>query len=137
MYVIQTQLQLKPYKRGFHIITDTINALLQEHPIGTGTINLFLQHTSASLTINENVDPSVREDMEHYFTETTDTKSYYTHTYEGEDDMPAHIKSSLSGVSLTIPIANHRLKLGTWQGIYLCEYRNHGGNRKLTLTVMG
>lgn len=137
MDVIQTQLQLKPYKRGFHIITDTINALLQEHPIGTGTINLFLQHTSASLTINENVDPSVREDMEHYFTETTDTKSYYTHTYEGEDDMPAHIKSSLLGVSLTIPITSGRLALGTWQGIYFGEHRDRAGSRTILVTITG
>jgi len=101
MKIYQTSIKFKPYSRGFHIITDRVTSLLSDHDITTGTINLFIKHTSASLTINENVDPSVREDMENFFSDIADTKSYYIHTYEGADDMPAHIKSSLLGQSLT------------------------------------
>jgi len=126
---------MKPFKRGFHIITNEINNLLESYNISVGTVNIFLQHTSASLTINENVDPSVREDMENFFNDTVDGKSYYIHTYEGEDDMPAHIKSSLLGQSLTIPITDGKLNLGTWQGIYLGEHRDNASRRKLIITI--
>ena len=123
MQIYQISIKLKPYKRGFHLITDKVESLLSNYNINIGTINLFIQHTSASLTINENVDPSVREDMENFFSDIADAKSYYKHTYEGSDDMPAHIKSSLLGQSLTIPITDGKINLGTWQGIYLGEHR--------------
>jgi len=135
MQIYQTTLLMKPFKRGFHIITHEINNLLESYNISVGTVNIFLQHTSASLTINENVEPSVREDMENFFNDTVDGKSYYIHTYEGEDDMPAHIKSSLLGQSLTIPITNGKLNLGTWQGIYLGEHRDNASRRKLIITI--
>ncbi len=137
MKLYQTSLILKPYPRGFHIITEKINALLLNYEITTGVINLFIKHTSASLTINENVDPSVREDMENFFSDIADAKSYYTHTYEGPDDIPAHIKSSLLGQSLTIPITDGRLNLGTWQGIYLGENRDRAGSREIIVTLQG
>jgi len=133
----QTSIKLKPYSRGFHIITERINDMLSNYDITTGTINLFIKHTSASLTINENVDPSVREDMENFFSDIADTKSYYIHTYEGTDDMPAHIKSSLLGQSLTIPITDGRLNLGIWQGIYLGEHRDKAGSREIIVTLHG
>jgi len=133
----QTSIKLKPYSRGFHIITERINALLLDYDITTGVINLFIKHTSASLTINENVDPSVREDMENFFSDIADAKSYYIHTYEGADDMPAHIKSSLLGQSLTIPITDGRLNLGTWQGIYLGEHRDRASSREIIVTLQG
>lgn len=135
MQVHQTTLLMKPFKRGFHIITNEINNLLESYHVSVGTIHIFLQHTSASLTINENVDPSVREDMENFFNDTVDDKSYYIHTYEGADDMPAHIKSSLLGQSLTIPITDGKLNLGTWQGIYLGEHRDNAASRKLIITI--
>ena len=101
-----------------------------------GLVNIFIQHTSAALTINENADHSVRDDLETFINEMIpESFPYYTHTMEGFDDMPAHIKSSLFGLSLTIPVANKRLKLGTWQGIYLCEFRNSGGSRRLVITI--
>ncbi|HIW44798.1 MAG TPA: secondary thiamine-phosphate synthase enzyme YjbQ, partial [Candidatus Prevotella stercoripullorum] len=104
----------------------------------TGLLNLFVKHTSCGLTINENADPDVRADMEGIFNRMVpERQSFYTHTLEGDDDMPAHAKSTLSGVSLTIPITNHRLNLGTWQGIYLCEYRQYGGSRRIVATVTG
>ena len=135
---IQKDINLKPRNRGFHLITDEILLSLPEiHTIHTGLLNLLLKHTSASLALNENADPDVRSDMEQFFTELADSKSYYDHTSEGYDDMPAHIKSVLLGNSLTIPIKNGRLNLGIWQGIYLCEHRNNGGSRKLCLTVNG
>ncbi len=135
--IAQYELHLPAFRRGFHLITRLITEKIGKLP-ESGLLNLFVHHTSAGLMINENADHSVRVDLESSFDKLAPERMpYYTHTLEGDDDMPAHIKSSLSGVSLTIPIANHRLKLGTWQGIYLCEYRNHGGNRKLTLTVMG
>ncbi len=137
MKLYQISLKLKPYSRGFHIITERINALLLDYDITTGVINLFIKHTSASLTINENVDPSVREDMENFFSDIADAKSYYIHTYEGADDMPAHIKSSLLGQSLTIPITDGRLNLGTWQGIYLGEHRDRAGSREIIVTLQG
>ncbi|MFB9052863.1 secondary thiamine-phosphate synthase enzyme YjbQ [Formosa undariae] len=137
--VYQKEISLKPYKRGFHIITETI---IKEFPelnhIKVGMLQVFIKHTSASLTINENADPSVRVDFEsHINTMVPENQPYYIHTYEGADDMPAHIKSSLMGSSVQIPITNGRLNLGTWQGIYLCEHRDYGGARQLVVTAFG
>ncbi len=133
----QYELVLPSFRRGFHLITRLITDKLGKLP-NNGLLNVFIHHTSAGLMINENADPSVRVDLETSFDKLAPERMpYYTHTLEGDDDMPAHIKSGLSGVSLNIPIANHRLKLGTWQGIFLCEYRDQGGNRKITLTVLG
>lgn len=135
----QTKITLKPHSRGFHIITHEIeNAIQEMKNIKTGVANIFIQHTSASLTINENVSPDVRRDMEKHFNKIVPADApYYEHTYEGSDDMPAHIKSSMLGPSLTIPIKDGKLNLGTWQGIYLCEHRDHGGARKIVITIMG
>lgn len=134
--ILQKELVLPAYKRGFHIITSTIVNALGNLP-EVGILNIFLHHTSAGLCINENADSTVLADMETAFNRLAPERlPEYKHTMEGDDDMPAHVKSALTGVSLCIPIANGRLKLGTWQGIYLCEYRNHGGNRRLTLTVI-
>ena len=135
----QKEIQLRPYKRGFHIIT---NEILESFPeirdISIGLLHVFIKHTSASLTINENADPSVRTDLENHFNKyVPENAPYYIHTYEGPDDMPAHIKASLLGSSVQIPITNGKLNLGTWQGIYLCEHRDYGGGRKLVLTAMG
>lgn len=136
MAIYQKTLTISPKPRGFHLITDEIEQALDSMPeIGTGMLHLFIKHTSASLSINENADPTVREDMEQFFTEIADGKHYYIHTYEGEDDMPAHIKASLLGNSLTIPLTNGRMNLGTWQGIYLGEHRDYGGSRQIILTV--
>lgn len=133
----QQEVQLRPYPRGFHLITREIEANLPSLP-QTGLLHIFIRHTSAGLTINENADPSVRTDFETIFNKLVpEDDPDYTHTAEGPDDMPAHIKSTLAGSSVTIPISNGRLALGTWQGIYLCEFRNHGGPRKLVLTVVG
>ena len=137
MKLYQTSIKLKPYPRGFHIITERINTLLSDYNITTGILNLFIKHTSASLTINENVDPSVREDMENFFRDIADAKSYYIHTYEGDDDMPAHLKSSLLGQSITIPITDGRLNLGIWQGIYLGEHRDRASSREIIVTLQG
>ncbi|WP_076411291.1 secondary thiamine-phosphate synthase enzyme YjbQ [Shewanella sp. UCD-KL12] len=130
-------LQAKP--RGFHLITDEIISLLPElNKLTMGLAHIHLQHTSAALTLNENADPSVRVDFERYFNRLApENEHYYTHTYEGPDDMPAHIKSSLLGASLTLPITNGRLNLGTWQGIYLCEPRDSGGSRRVVVTLQG
>lgn len=135
----QTTIQLAAKPRGFHLITDELIAKLPElSAINTGLVHLLLQHTSASLTLNENADPTVRTDMENYFsTEVAEDTPYFQHTYEGPDDMPAHIKSSMLGVSLHLPITNGRLNLGTWQGVYLGEHRNHGGSRTIVATIMG
>ncbi len=135
----QTSLQLKARKRGFHLITDEIEQQLpQIHSVSVGLLHLFIQHTSASLTLNENADPTVRHDMEAHFNKFVPERApYYLHTYEGDDDMPAHIKASLLGASVTIPISNGRLALGTWQGIYLGEHRDHGGSRRLVATLQG
>ena len=133
--MFQTTVTLPAYPRGFHLITAPIEKAVAVSGVTTGLAHLFLQHTSASITINENADPSVRRDMERFFTDITDGKPYYVHTYEGDDDMPAHIKSVLLSTSLTIPVTNGRLNLGTWQGIYLGEHREHGGNRKIVVTV--
>ena len=135
--VEQIEITLKSRRRGFHLVTDEIVSPLPPLP-GKGLLNLFVKHTSCGLTINENADPDVRTDMENIFNRVVpEHQPYYTHTLEGDDDMPAHAKSTLSGVSLNIPITNHRLNLGTWQGIYLCEYRNYGGARRIVATIIG
>ncbi len=134
---LQKQIQLKAKPRGFHLVTEEILQQLPElSSVNIGLAHIFLQHTSASLTINENADTSVRRDMEAHFNELAPEQApYYEHTYEGSDDMPAHIKSSLLGCELTIPIKTGNLLLGTWQGIYLGEHRNHGGPRRLVVTL--
>lgn len=139
MKVIQKEIRLQPKSRGFHLITSEIEAELTElKEISAGILKVFMKHTSAGLTINENADPTVREDFESHINKMVpENMPYYKHTYEGADDMPAHIKTSLMGSSVEIPITNGRLNLGTWQGIYLGEFRNHGGSRKLVLTLMG
>ena len=139
MKCFQKEIQLKPYKRGFHIITqNVVEALPEIRQIKAGMLNVFIKHTSASLTINENADPTVRIDFEsHFNTMVPENAPYYKHTYEGADDMPAHIKSSLLGASVQIPITNGKLNLGIWQGIYLSEHRNYGGKRNLVLTAFG
>lgn len=136
---LQKEFTLRPRNKGFHLITDEILSNTPEiNQIKIGLINILLKHTSASLTLNENADPDVRSDMKNYFNEIVpENKSYFEHTSEGSDDMPAHIKTSLLGNSLTIPITNGRLNLGTWQGIYLCEHRNYGGSRKVCVTLNG
>ncbi|MCZ7604404.1 MAG: secondary thiamine-phosphate synthase enzyme YjbQ [Melioribacteraceae bacterium] len=136
---IQKEFVLKPRNRGFHLITDEIIQNCEEiHKVKVGLLNIFIQHTSASLTLNENASSDVRSDMEKHFNNIIpENAPYYQHTFEGADDMPAHIKSSILGASLTIPIINGRLNLGTWQGIYLCEHRNHGGARRLVITING
>lgn len=135
----QTTLRLPQYQRGFHLITKYIEQALLEMPkVKVGQVHLFIQHTSASLTLNENCDPSVRRDMEAHLLRTVpDSTSLYEHDYEGLDDMPAHIKSSLLGASLLIPVTEGRLSLGTWQGIYLGEHRQHGGPRTILITLQG
>lgn len=135
---IQRQLELRARSRGFHIITRDILAELPElSSIKTGLLNLFLQHTSASLSINENADSDVPRDLESSFNAIAPESFPYRHTCEGPDDMPAHVKSSMLGCSLSIPIASGQLCLGTWQGIFLCEHRNHGGQRRLIATIWG
>ena len=131
----QKNIYLPQFKRGFHLITSIIERELGELP-STGIVNLIIQHTSAGLTLNENADPDVRYDFESFINKLIpENHPVYTHILEGSDDMPAHIKSSLFGVSVTIPITNHQLNLGTWQGIYLCEFRNHAGGRKIVATI--
>ena len=139
MKIYQQALTLRERRRGFHIITDEVeDALPQIDEINIGICQVFIQHTSASLTINENADPTVRVDFEMFFNKTVkENDPDYEHDYEGADDMPAHLKSALLGSSVTIPIRNGRLALGTWQGIYLCEHRNHGGQRRLIVTAWG
>ena len=136
---LQKNIVLNARPRGFHLITQT---LIQELPelrqYKIGIAHFFIQHTSASLTINENADPTVRGDFENFFNQSVkENENYYLHTYEGSDDMPAHIKSSLLGQSITIPISQGELNLGTWQGIYLGEHRNHGGRRRIIVTLQG
>ena len=133
--ITQKEISLPPFDRGFHLITRYIEQELTDLP-AMGMVNLLLKHTSAAITLNENADPTVRVDFESFISRMVpENQPYYIHTLEGADDMPAHIKSSLFGVSLTIPVSNGRLNLGTWQGIYLCEFRNYGGRRRLVLTV--
>lgn len=138
MAVFQEKLALEPVHRGFHLITRSIEGVLNRSNISSGICHVFIQHTSASLTINENADPTVRQDFESHFNEMVpESAPYYIHTYEGPDDMPAHIKASLLGTSVSVPVQNGRLAFGTWQGIYLCEHRDHGGARRLIVTVSG
>ena len=138
MNVFQKTITLKPYPRGCHLITKDIERALKGLAIRVGLCHVFLKHTSAGLTINENADPSVRVDLEEYLSRAAPENSpYFTHDYEGPDDMPAHIKSSLFGCSVTVPLRGGQLDLGTWQGIYLGEYRNSGGPRVLTITCLG
>jgi secondary thiamine-phosphate synthase enzyme len=136
---IRKEIQLQARPRGFHIITDEILKSLPElNRLSIGMMNIFIKHTSASLTINENADPTVRDDFEsHFNTFVPENETYYKHTLEGSDDMPAHIKASLLGASLNIPISNGKPSLGTWQGIYLGEHRNYGGSRTIVVTIMG
>jgi secondary thiamine-phosphate synthase enzyme len=135
----QKTISLSPRPRGFHLITEEVLRQLPElREFKIGMMNVLLQHTSASLTLNENADPTVRQDFENWFNGTVrEDESYYRHGDEGPDDLPAHIKSSLLGVSLNLPLSNGRPALGTWQGIYLCEHRNHGGSRRLLVTMQG
>jgi secondary thiamine-phosphate synthase enzyme len=137
---IQKEIVLKPKPRGFHLITSEIFSQIPElKNINAGIAHVFIKHTSASLTVNENADPSVRADMETYFNKAvpeSDAK-YYEHTLEGTDDMTSHIKASVLGSSVTVPISNGKLNLGTWQGIYLCEHRNYGGARRIAVTLVG
>ena len=136
MAIEQKTITLSPKPRGFHLITQEIEEALNAFAhVKNGLLHLFIKHTSASLTINENADSTVRDDMENFFNDIADGKHYYIHTYEGADDMPAHIKASLLGNSLTIPLTNGRMNLGTWQGIYLGEHREYGGNRKVVMTI--
>ena len=133
--VFQKEIILNPRKRGFHLITKNI---IEKIPKITGIVHVFIKHTSASLTINENADPSVRVDFETHFNKMVSEKeNYFTHVYEGSDDMTSHIKSSILGSSVSFPIENGFPKLGVWQGVYLCEHRNSGGARTLVVTVMG
>ena len=136
---VQKTIQLKARARGFHLITrDIEHALPELADVSVGLLHVFIQHTSASLTINENADPTVRVDFEEVFSRLVpENQPYYKHNDEGPDDLPAHIKSSLLGPSLTIPVSDGRLALGTWQGIYLCEHRDYGGSRRLVLTLQG
>ena len=136
---IQKTISLSPHPRGFHLITNEIVESIPEmSQIKTGLLHLFIKHTSASLTINEDADPTVRTDFESHFNHLVpENQPYYKHTLEGPDDMPAHLKTSLLGSSVSIPITSGKLALGTWQGIYLCEHRNHGGNRTLVATIQG
>jgi secondary thiamine-phosphate synthase enzyme len=136
---LQRRLRLAPRPRGFHLVTDEVVAALPElRELRVGLLHLHILHTSASLALNENADPSVRHDFAAWFDRAVPERApYWTHTLEGDDDMPAHIKSSLLGPSLTLPIADGRLALGTWQGIYLCEHRDHGGARSVIATAEG
>lgn len=131
----QVEFSLPQYSRGFHIITSEIMKHIKELP-EMGVLHVYIKHTSAGLTINENADPTVLDDFESSFNHIIrENEPFYKHTFEGSDDMPAHIKSSMVGSSVSIPITNHHLNLGTWQGIYLCEFRNFGGSRKLVATI--
>jgi len=131
----QKEIILPQFSRGYHLITEAILKQLTELP-EHGLLNVFIQHTSAGITINENFDPTVRKDFESFFNKLIpDGSNYFVHDSEGDDDMPAHLKASIIGQSVTIPITNKKLNLGTWQGIYLCEFRNSGGRRRLVITV--
>ena len=139
MKFFQKEISIKPVKRGFHLITnEVVDNFSEIKNISVGQLHVFIKHTSASLTINENADPSVRTDFESHFNKMVpENMPYYIHTYEGSDDMPAHIKASLLSSSVQIPITNGNLNMGIWQGIYLCEHRDYGGSRRLILTVFG
>ena len=135
----QKEIRLPAVPRGFHLITDLLEAELPEmEQIEKGMAHIFIKHTSASLTINENADPTVRKDFESHFNQMVpENQPYYRHTSEGPDDMPAHLKAAILGTSVSVPITNGSFNLGTWQGIYLCEHRNHGGKRWVVVTLMG
>lgn len=134
--ITQLEITLPAFKRGYHLITDLIECQLPKLP-EKGLINILIQHTSAGISLNENADPSVQYDFESFMNKLVpENDPLFTHVFEGDDDMPAHLKSSLIGASLTIPITNHQLNLGTWQGIYLCEFRNFGGKRRLVITIL-
>ncbi|MDP4286203.1 MAG: secondary thiamine-phosphate synthase enzyme YjbQ [Bacteroidota bacterium] len=139
MKIHQQQFHLKERKRGFHLITSEIEESFPAiKEFSKGICHVFIQHTSASLTINEDADPTVRKDFEYFFNKAVpENDPEYIHNYEGDDDMPAHLKAAILGSSVTIPITNGRLALGTWQGIYLCEHRNHGGARSIMVTAIG
>ena len=131
----QKEIILPEFNRGFHLITDIIMKNITNLP-EFGMLNIFIKHTSAGLILSENADPSVRVDFENIFNKLIpENQSFYTHIFEGSDDMPSHVKSSITGTSVTIPISKHKLNLGTWQGVYLCEFRNTGGNRRIILTT--
>ena len=136
---IQKEVKLAPRPRGFHLVTDEILRQIPEiQSIQQGLMTVFIKHTSAALTINENADPTVRQDFESFFNRAVpENEPYYLHQDEGPDDLPAHIKASLLGCNVNIPITAGRLNIGIWQGIYLCEHRNHGGHRQLVVTCMG
>lgn len=136
---VQRQITIEPVQRGFHLITrQVVKALPELHDVEAGLLQIFIQHTSAALTVNENADPTVRQDFENVFNRLVpEGQSFYCHTDEGPDDLPAHIKASLLGPNITIPVTGGRLNLGTWQGIYLCEFRNRASGRELVLTLNG
>lgn len=139
MNFFQKEIHLSPKSRGFHLVTREILEQIPElAEFSVGMANIFICHTSASLTLNENADPDVRVDFESHFNEfVPENAPYYVHTIEGPDDMPAHIKASLLGSSVTMPVTNGRLNVGVWQGVYLCEHRNRGGSRKIIVTIYG
>ena len=139
MQSFQKEITLPAFPRGFHLITRMIETEVPEiGEIDVGLLHVFIKHTSASLTVNENADPTVRDDFEAYFNQAVpENEPYFLHTAEGSDDMPAHIKASTLGSSVSIPITDGRLNLGTWQGIYLCEHRDRGGRRRIVVTAMG
>ncbi|MGD0036524.1 MAG: secondary thiamine-phosphate synthase enzyme YjbQ [Bacteroidota bacterium] len=139
MVIIQKEIKLQARTRGFHLVTSEIISQIPElKKIQRGELHVFIKHTSASITLNENADPTVREDFEKHFNKLApENAPYYEHDIEGSDDMPAHLKSSMLGSSVSIPVTNGRLNLGTWQGIYFCEHRNYGGARELVLTLIG
>lgn len=136
---LQREYRFKARRRGYYLVTDEVLKQMPElSTLSVGLLHLFIKHSSASLTINENADPTVREDFESFFNHAVpEGEPYYKHTDEGSDDMPAHLKSSILGCSLTIPVNDGRLAMGIWQGIYLCEHRNYGGERSLVLTLQG
>ncbi|MCR6653120.1 MAG: secondary thiamine-phosphate synthase enzyme YjbQ [Cellvibrionaceae bacterium] len=136
---LQKEIQLKARPRGFHLVTqDILTELPELRQVTVGLLHVFIQHTSASLTINENADPTVRQDFESYFNRAVpEDQPYYRHNDEGSDDLPAHLKSSILGSSVSIPVSRGSLNVGIWQGIYLCEHRNYGGSRRLVLTLQG
>ncbi|MDH7914424.1 secondary thiamine-phosphate synthase enzyme YjbQ [Winogradskyella sp. SYSU M77433] len=139
MNYFQKEIKLKSHNRGYHLITtEILNSIPEIKEINIGMLHVFIKHTSTSLTINENADPTVRMDFESHINKMVpENQSYYKHTYEGADDMPAHIKASLMGASVQIPITNGKLNLGIWQGVYLCEHRNFASGRDLVITAFG
>ncbi|HYY06814.1 MAG TPA: secondary thiamine-phosphate synthase enzyme YjbQ [Candidatus Limnocylindria bacterium] len=135
---LQREIRFDPRPRGFHLVTgEVVDALPELRSLQLGLLHLFIRHTSASLTVNENASPDVRRDFESWFTRAVPEDAQWAHSLEGPDDMPAHIKASLLGPALTLPVAGGRLALGTWQGVYLCEHRDHGGPRSVLATIWG